>query len=95
MDVSAPRGHWTKGKRRSSLSPAVWSALRQRIVDLLDEAPLPEVRSMRALATLLGVTDRTVRRWLAGEDLPPPNAMARLRAWHAEQRKRLDARKRS
>ncbi len=40
MTAELPRkGHWPKGKRRNQVDARVWSALRGRLVELLDEAP--------------------------------------------------------
>jgi hypothetical protein len=47
---------------------------------LLAEPVRGEV-SIRALATHCGVSDRTLRRWLSGEDWPPATQVTRLAAW--------------
>ncbi len=36
-------------------------------------------RWQSALATALGVTDRTVRRWVSGENEPPESVVAEIR----------------
>lgn len=81
------KGHWTKGKPRSTVDPRLWGLLRQRLKMLLDEFRIPGSLSIRGLAARVGVTDRTMRRWLAGEDLPPAEAMATMRQWFHEMRK--------
>lgn len=76
-----PRGHWPAGKRRHATDPdacaAAMAALRQTLA-------LRQCRgavSTRALAAHLSVSDRTVRRWLAGVDLPPVATLRRIGAW--------------
>jgi transposase len=60
------RGHWPKGKRRSDVSRRA----RTEFVAQLRVAVARKNSSIRAVARLLDVSDRTVRRWLAGEDWP-------------------------
>lgn len=43
--------------------------------------PVRGVRSIRVLADHLRVSDRTVRRWLTGEDWPPPTQLRRIKSW--------------
>lgn len=87
--MTAPaRGHWPRGKRRSTISPPHWAALRQRVLDLVDAPPRYGPRSRAGLARHLGVDARTVRRWLAGEDFPGPDAMAAMRLWYRQHRPR-------
>lgn len=43
--------------------------------------PRPGVVSIRQAARSCSVTDRTIRRWLTGEDWPPAIALRRLAAW--------------
>lgn len=62
------RGHWPRGKRRNS-PPADWPAVRARLQGM----------SRRGLARLVGVSDRTVRRWLDGTCQPPAEAVRKLR----------------
>jgi transcriptional regulator with XRE-family HTH domain len=47
----------------------------------------PDPRSRRELARHLGISDRTIRRWLSGEDVPPPAHIRALRKWVRDQRK--------
>lgn len=57
---------------------------QSRVLSAVAEAvrrPVRGIRSVRVLAAHLGVSDRTVRRWLSGEDWPPAEALARMRAW--------------
>lgn len=46
--------------------------------------PLHDRRSVRGLAKYLGVSDRTVRHWLAGEWTPPAAQVAALAAWASD-----------
>ena len=39
------------------------------------------VVSRRVLAGEIGIDDRTLRRWLAGEDTPPADMLRRLKRW--------------
>ncbi len=43
--------------------------------------PMRGVVSIRVLAEHCRVSDRTVRRWLSGEDWPPPTALRRIAEW--------------
>lgn len=50
------RGHWPRGRRRNDVDAArMWRALC-------------ESRGAREIARIVGVSDRTVRRWASGED---------------------------
>lgn len=77
------RGGWTPGKRRH-VDVGDWQRIRLRIVSLLNDRPQYGVISARAISLALGVSDRTVRRWLRGEDRPSPDDQERLRAWASE-----------
>lgn len=62
------------------------AASREREAILSDLAaavrtPVRGVCSIRCAATACSVSDRTVRRWLSGEDWPTPLALRRLAAW--------------
>jgi hypothetical protein len=50
---------------------------------LLERARQRGVISIRKCATDLRVSDRTVRRWLAGVDWPPTTAVRAVREWVA------------
>jgi len=50
--------------------------MMDRLTDIRDEG----LASIRYLADKIGVSDRTMRRWLAGEDHPHPDYYARIRA---------------
>jgi len=76
------RTHWTKGKRRNDPGPE-WPALRRQLRALLRPRAFatPGQPSRRGLARRLKVSDRSVRRWLAGEDWPARPSAAQLAAW--------------
>lgn len=77
------RGGWPVGKRRHT-DVGDWQRIRLRIVSLIADRYQHGRISARALSIAIGVNDRTVRRWLAGEDRPSPADQERLRAWAAE-----------
>jgi len=79
------RGHWTKGKRRNADS-GNWSRVRLLLQSLIDEHYEPGVVSARQLAADIGVSDRTVRRWLTGEDRPEPEMQAVVARWIVEKK---------
>lgn len=60
------RGHWKKGKRRATIDPSIF------IRNLLS------LHSARHLATVGGVSDRTIRRWSLGEDWCEEDRIQRL-----------------
>lgn len=70
-----PKGHWPRGKRRNYAggTPQIMAAL----ADYLRTNRQAGARQ-RKLARHLRVSVRTLRRWLAGEDWPPPGAMAAI-----------------
>ena len=80
------RGGWIPGKRRN---PDVgdWSRLRIDLAAILDDHWQWNVRTPNALARDLSVSQRTVRRWLSGEDRPSPVSQEAVRRWITEQRR--------
>ena len=80
MNTENRRGHWPLGKRRNTVDPTRLAAALDAVRQLLAVPRRGEV-SVRALAGHVGVSDRTVRRWLSGEDLPPAGAVRRVEAW--------------
>lgn len=79
------RGGWRPGKRRNQ-DCGDWSRLRIDLVAMFDDAWRFGVRTPSRLAATLGVSERSVRRWLAGEDRPAPAHQEAIRAWLKEQR---------
>lgn len=65
------RGHWPRGKRRSDLSE------RERETVLATIRGASETESLRSIARKLHVSDRSVRRWLSGDDWPKDRALVR------------------
>lgn len=78
------RGGWPSGKLRHE-QQGHWPATLRALGRLLTQEPRHGVRSRKALARELEASDRTVRRWLAGEDLPPAETQDAVRAWVARQ----------
>lgn len=87
-------GGWVRGKRRNA-DVGEWSRIRIGLVAMINNHYEPGRISARTLAQAVGVSDRTVRRWLAGEDRPAPEDQERCRTWAAEQRERIAGRTRS
>lgn len=58
------RGHWPRGKSRSTLTVAQRAAVIRKLRRAAEE------QSFRQIARTLGVSDRSIRRILAGEDQP-------------------------
>ena len=65
-------GHWPAGKRRNN--PRGWSLLLVRLKKYVAQRA-----SARETARAIGVSDRTLRRWLNGEDVPGDEAAAQVR----------------
>lgn len=82
------RGHWPRGKRRSDLTDAqlrAWHLLRKKLAIIVsaNQRGVPGTlrRSCRGLAEHCGVHDRSVRRWLSGEDVPTQACVEKMREW--------------
>lgn len=78
------RGHWPKGRRRHATNERAAKRVLATLAALLKGGPQYGRISRRKLAETIGVSDRTVRRWLAGEDLPAPDSLILLRRWTAQ-----------
>lgn len=72
-----PKGHWPKGRRRNP-DGGQWSSVRLRLQKLLTDHHQPRRLSIRAVAKVVGTNERTVRRWMRGEDRPPLEAQDTL-----------------
>ena len=78
------RGHWPAGRTRND-TPDDWPEVRERLITLF--AGTSRARaiqrgiSRKQLAQHLGVSDRTVRRWMSGEDGPTGAAVRGVAAW--------------
>lgn len=71
------RGHWPRGRRAHPRPPR---GLLRALARALEQPERGSV-SIRAAAEACRVSDRTVRRWLAGEDWPAPVSARRLERW--------------
>jgi transposase-like protein len=80
-------GHWPRGKRRSDID----ARTRRRALASIRRAHVRDGHSLRSIARTIGVSDRTLRRWLAGEDHPSPARAADVISAHLPA---LDARSR-
>lgn len=74
-----PKGHWTAGKRRNSPGASWPDTLRDLKARLA--RPIHGKVSRRAVAEWCDVSDKTVRRWLCGEDVPGPASAKRVASW--------------
>lgn len=68
------KGHWPHGKRRHDLPG--WPTTLSTLAVIVSER-----MSRRSVSEHVGVSERTIRRWLAGEDIPSPAHAARVRAF--------------
>lgn len=66
-------GHWPRGKARSTLSAPQRAAVIRRL------RRVAETESLRSIARTLGVSDRSVRRLLSGDDQPTERMRALVR----------------
>ena len=64
---------WEKGKRRHP-EPNDWVQIIHRVKEVIISRS-----SIRSLARTLNVSDRTLRRWLSMEDIPPEPMQSKLR----------------
>lgn len=70
-----PKGHWPAGKTRHPAAATTIAALARLL-----ETPIRGSISVRAIAANIGVSDRTLRRWLDGTHNPSPDHARRLKA---------------
>ena len=82
------RGGWPPGKRRHQ-DVGDWSRLRIDLAALFADAWHFRLRTPTRLARDLGVSEKTVRRWLSGEDRPAPESQEAVRQWLVEARKQV------
>lgn len=87
-------GHWPKGKRRNA-DTGDWATVRLGIQALLDQHDWPGVISLGAIADALGVSKKSVQKWLKGVTRPSEESQDMLRVWLQQTRAKLDARKRA
>jgi DNA invertase Pin-like site-specific DNA recombinase len=62
------KGHWPKGRRKND--PRVSAGELRRVLRRFLRYKIQKGLSYRALEEELGKSDRTLRRWIAGEDWP-------------------------
>lgn len=86
------RGHWPRGKRRNP-DRGNWSKVRLSASRFIEDNWRYGEISYKALAADLGVDDRTVRRWLGGQDRPPVASQEAIEQWVTEWREYLKARR--
>lgn len=77
------RGHWPKGKRRNG-DAGQWSRLRLRLTRVINDQYQRGRISQCALALAIGVSERSVRRWLSGEDRPSVESQQAIATWLTE-----------
>lgn len=80
------KGHWPKGQRRHK-QISNWSAVLLDVLRLVDAEHKRGVRSRGVLAAAVGVADKTITRWLRGEDVPDEDTQRRVRTWCTEAEK--------
>lgn len=68
------RGHWPRGKERSTLTAYQRAAVLRRLHKAAED------QSIRAIARTLGVSDRSIRRLFSGEDQPTERIRGLVRA---------------
>lgn len=83
IETAKPKGHWPKGKRRNADS-GNWSAIRLRATNLIEQHWKRGSISITACAAALCVNQRSVARWLKGEDMPSLESQAAMDAWVKE-----------
>lgn len=74
-------GHWPAGKRRHE--DVTTADERRRLREWFARhgqgvGPTRNPHSIPSAAAAIGVSPRTIRRWLSGEDVPDPHAWRRL-----------------
>jgi transcriptional regulator GlxA family with amidase domain len=85
-DSPPAKGHWPKGKPRNAPIPAPRLRQVQRWFERHRgyAGPTSNERSVKRVALAIGVSDRTLRRWLTREDHPSPDRWRALIAYVAE-----------
>jgi hypothetical protein len=72
------RGHWPAGRRRNA-DTGDWQVIRLGIQAMLREHHMHGVISIRAIGEQVGVSGRTVQKWLSGINRPGPRYQTLLR----------------
>lgn len=74
---------WPKGKPRTTLAPPA----RKTTLTMLKN--MTKLRSVRSIAATLGVSDRSIRRILSGEDQPSERMYRLVLSLRARPQKRI------
>lgn len=76
------KGHWPKGKRRNQPLPQRQiNGLMRRVKARITPGTRREGQSAKQTAREIGVSDRTLHRWLTGEDNPSAAHLVLIQAW--------------
>lgn len=81
LDGERPAGGWPRGRYRNATDGDNTREVLDALRVLLDTQHARGRVSLRVLSDHLSVSDRTVRRWLSGEDMPPAATLKRVAAW--------------
>lgn len=82
------RGHWPAGRHRNP-DTGNWSEIRLQLQALLDNHySIAKRIYVLACAEDIGVSERSVRRWLAGSHRPEPESQKKIASWIKLARKR-------
>jgi hypothetical protein len=79
--------HWPLGKRRHT-DTGEWTPILVQLQAFF-RALSSTLLSRRAASHQLGISERTLRRWIAGEDRPAPEDQDRVLGWLTRTRERL------
>lgn len=74
------KGHWPKGKPRNEVRRH-WAKTREAAHGLVTDHFKRGVCSIKVLAEYVGVSDRSVGRWLNQIDYPAPDHQDAVREW--------------
>lgn len=76
MPATISKGHWPRGRRRNNCDPELLALTLRTVNRQIRVGVISRIK----LAGLLKIHDRTLRRWLAGEDWPTQRDLQRLEA---------------
>jgi transcriptional regulator with XRE-family HTH domain len=69
--MARTKGHWPKGKPRNTpIAPARVARVRRFFAEQRVVSGRANDRSFKRVAAAVGVSDRTLRRWVSGERNP-------------------------
>lgn len=81
-------GHYPKGVRRNE-DRGDWGITLLALQTLLDNYPRPGEISLGALADKIGVTKKSVSKWLKGINRPDPETQELVATWVRQMRGRV------